>query len=293
MHEIIVQNHSTILSDAQLKSAVPSFQKQVDRDFFPVWGSRAHLRFEPLGYALKPGQAVLGVFDDADQAGALGYHDITAHGDPVGKVFARTTLEDGASWSVCFSHELLELLADPWVMAGCQAGSRFYALEVCDAVEADECGYTIDGVLVSDFVKPSWFLPDVQNVAGGRSFCGHVTQALELAKGGYISYYSNGSWHQVDNFRRAPKGKHSRQRRREAMLAPSSTSESAASEPLLQFFAYEHLPDRLQAVSRPFGDLARQIVGTLPRNPERTVALRKLLESKDCAVRALLFKAAT
>jgi hypothetical protein len=57
-------------------------------------------------------------------------------------------------------------------------------------------------------------------------------------------------------------------------------------EHLEQFFAYEHLPETLQAVSRPFGELAKHIVDTLPRNPERTVALRKLLEAKDAAVRA-------
>jgi hypothetical protein len=61
-------------------------------------------------------------------------------------------------------------------------------------------------------------------------------------------------------------------------------------EYLLQFFVYEHLPEHLQTVSKPFGDLARQICDTIPRNPERTVALRKLLESKDCAVRAQLSK---
>lgn len=61
-------------------------------------------------------------------------------------------------------------------------------------------------------------------------------------------------------------------------------------EYLLQFFAYEHLPVHLQAISKPFGELANSLVETLPRNPERTVALRKLLEAKDCAVRALLFK---
>jgi len=59
---------------------------------------------------------------------------------------------------------------------------------------------------------------------------------------------------------------------------------------LLQFFEYAHLPAHLQAVSKPFGELARQIEDTLPNNPEKTVALRKLLEAKDCAVRALLFK---
>lgn len=64
------------------------------------------------------------------------------------------------------------------------------------------------------------------------------------------------------------------------------------SDPLMQFFAYEHLPAHLQSVSRPFGELAYHIITTLPRNPERTVALRKLLESKDCAVRAHLLKQA-
>jgi hypothetical protein len=59
-------------------------------------------------------------------------------------------------------------------------------------------------------------------------------------------------------------------------------------EHILQFFAYAHLPDHLQAVSKPFGELAQHIVDTLPRNPERTVALRKLLEAKDAAVRALV-----
>lgn len=59
---------------------------------------------------------------------------------------------------------------------------------------------------------------------------------------------------------------------------------------LLQFFAYEHLPPHLQVVSKPFGDMARELATSLPANSESTVALRKLLEAKDCAVRAVLFK---
>lgn len=62
------------------------------------------------------------------------------------------------------------------------------------------------------------------------------------------------------------------------------------SEPLLQFFAYDHLKPELQEYSKPFGEMAAWMVEKLPRNPERTVALRKLLEAKDCAVRARLFK---
>jgi hypothetical protein len=60
-------------------------------------------------------------------------------------------------------------------------------------------------------------------------------------------------------------------------------------DPLLQFFAVAHLPTHLQAVSLPFHTLAHTLVDTLPRNPERTTALRKLLEAKDCAVRAALY----
>lgn len=60
-------------------------------------------------------------------------------------------------------------------------------------------------------------------------------------------------------------------------------------EPILQFFTYDHLPERLKAISIHFHSMAHWIVKTLPRNPERTVALRKLLEAKDCAVRAELY----
>ena len=60
-------------------------------------------------------------------------------------------------------------------------------------------------------------------------------------------------------------------------------------EHIAQFFAFAHLPAHLQAVSKPFGELAEAVL-TLPRNPERTVALRKLLEAKDAAVRAVLAK---
>lgn len=57
---------------------------------------------------------------------------------------------------------------------------------------------------------------------------------------------------------------------------------------LLQFFTFEHLPEHLQAVSRPFCELARDVTETLPPGSELDACLRKLLEAKDCAVRAAL-----
>jgi hypothetical protein len=59
-------------------------------------------------------------------------------------------------------------------------------------------------------------------------------------------------------------------------------------DPIMRYFKFDHLPPHLQEVSRMFSDMAKWVVQTLPRNPERTVALRKLLESKDAAVRANL-----
>jgi len=66
------------------------------------------------------------------------------------------------------------------------------------------------------------------------------------------------------------------------------TEEEIKQDHILQFFHYAHLPDALQVRSKPFCDVARQIVDTTPRNPERTVALRKLLEAKDANVRAFV-----
>lgn len=64
--------------------------------------------------------------------------------------------------------------------------------------------------------------------------------------------------------------------------------QSKAEHYLMQFFSYSHLPEHLQEVSRWFFELAVKIETHLPTNQEQTVALRKLLEAKDCAVRANL-----
>jgi len=61
-----------------------------------------------------------------------------------------------------------------------------------------------------------------------------------------------------------------------------------AQPPILQYFTYAHLPSHLQEVSRPFAELAHHLVEVLPDGPERSTALRKLLEGKDASVRASL-----
>jgi hypothetical protein len=89
------------------------------------------------------------------------------------------------------------MLADPWIDYCVYAeDGKVYALEVCDAVEADNLGYEIDGVLLSDFVTPSWF----ESTAADRvDFKQRISKPLELAKGGYISILDpKNGWTQID-----------------------------------------------------------------------------------------------
>jgi hypothetical protein len=193
---IAITNVSTCLTDKQVAAVIPALQRQVTLDFRAYWSVDCQLRFLPKGEPLAAGWWQISVTDNPDQAGALGYHELTSRGTPLGKVFAELDLQSGGSWTVTLSHELLEMLADPWIN-WCAQGSdgKMYALEVCDAVEADKLGYVIDGVLVSDFVTPSWFEP---TQADRVDFKRRITKPLELASEGYISVLdADGRWTQI------------------------------------------------------------------------------------------------
>jgi hypothetical protein len=193
---IAVTNASTCLSDAQVEAVLPALQKQVSEDFKAYWEIDCTLEFLAKNQPLAQGWWQIAIVDNPDEAGALGYHELTNHGLPLGKIFAKLDLDSGSSWTATLSHELLEMLADPWInWCAVGADGRIYALEVCDAVEADELGYSIDGVLVSDFVTPAWFEP---TCADRLDFRRHLTKQFQLAAEGYISVFDpvNG-WTQI------------------------------------------------------------------------------------------------
>ncbi len=191
--KIAFTNESTVLSDAQVKTAIPALQKQITKDFAPVWGVEADLSFVPKSAPLPPKSWLIGVFDNSDQAGALGYHDLTEDGLPLAKVFAATDIQYKSAWTVTASHELLEMLVDPDInlFAFWQNGLEifFYGYEVCDACEADEFGYEIDGVLVSDFVYPAWFEAFRKKGSTQFDYQNKIQSPFELLKGGYISIF--------------------------------------------------------------------------------------------------------
>ncbi len=76
----------------------------------------------------------------------------------------------------------------------------------------------------------------------------------------------------------------------QASMSESYMDELKKKYPILQYFVYAHLPVHLQEISKPFSDMAWKFVQTLPQNPETSAGLRKLLEAKDCLVRAALTK---
>lgn len=202
---ISVINGSSVLTDSDVQPVVDALQKQVDNDFGPAWGVDAKLSFVPQGGSPPAGSWWLLILDDSDQADALGYHDLTSEGLPLGKVFAATDLKFGTNWTVTASHELLEMLADPNInltvfAQSDSAAGRLYAYEVCDACENDQFGYLIGNVLVSDFVYPAWF-EDFRPASSTQFDQGQrITQPLQLLAGGYIGVFdiSSGSgWQQV------------------------------------------------------------------------------------------------
>lgn len=200
--KIAIVNESTLVSDDDVKRCATALQTQVDRDFFPIWGQDAQLEFLPKGSTLDPDMWELVVLDNSDQAEALGYHELSANGYPLGKIFAGSDIQAGTLWTVTASHELLEMLADPWINTVAQVNGddgsiMFFAYEVCDAVEADSLGYPINGIQVSDFVTPEWFMPGWPNKAFDNQ--GHVNQALQLLPDGYISIWrpDGHGWQQV------------------------------------------------------------------------------------------------
>jgi len=241
--KVEVINACTVLTDAQVESALSALQIQVHRDFAPIWGIDADLNFVAKGANPNPHSWHLVILDDSDEAGVLGYHDATSQGLPMGKVFARTDLKYGNQWTVTASHELLELLADPEVNLAVlfqktPNQSLLYAYEVCDPCEPDEFGYEINGTLVSNFVYPSWF--ESFHVSGVAQFDHgkHIKQPFEVLNGGYINIYnitSGGGWQeaikdadQLKWNKRAPVGSRRERRKTTRQQWIKSTSHTAA-----------------------------------------------------------------
>jgi len=184
----------------QVLRAVSSLNKQIVRDFGPIWGVTAVVDavFDPQ--QVTPAKWVIALVDDLQHSGLAAFHGWTS-GVPYAAV------EMTPTWTISLSHECLEMLADPFGelrVAGDSPASNQgrveFLLEVCDPCQSDEHAYDVDGVMMSDFYTPNYFDP-VFSPGVRYSFKENsLPRPLHVPPGGYLTWRnpSDDCWYQYD-----------------------------------------------------------------------------------------------
>lgn len=197
MTEIVLVNRYPRIRDTRWASLVPALQEQVSKHFAPIWGADANLSF--CGLHDQPNATFWKVWllNKSDDPGALGYHEDDT-GIPESKIFVGDDLEYGAEISVTVSHEILEMLGDPTAQKTVMLDGKIVALEVCDAVEADEDGPMVGGFRLSNFVYPARFR--MQNPSGVDPNQYDYMKLLRgpfpvVRPGGYDLWSDGHTWH--------------------------------------------------------------------------------------------------
>jgi len=192
--KIAVLNRSSEVEDAELEQINHSLQHELDSAFAKVWGTGAILNLVPRGSDEGwQNKWNLVVVDNMEEAGALGYHDLTPDGLPVGYVGAKTVAEYDDTLSVTISHEIFEMLGDPEInLAADDGAGRLCWYENCDPVEADDLAYTVFDVPISNYVYPTWFVPSLASRTMKFDRMGYTSRPFMLCRGGYQGYTT--SW---------------------------------------------------------------------------------------------------
>jgi len=188
LHNVALVSETQSISFSELSRVSAALQKQAMRDLGPIWNIRAtcdafgRLEDVPVGYW------PIIVEDDIHTPGAAGIHL-----DKDGQPFALVTAGDG--WSLTASHELVEMLVDPFgnqLTAGQSTmpgqGRVEFLVEPCDPSEALQFAYRINGVTVSDFYTPMFFAT-MHNPANRYSYTGAIKKPRQVLKGGYLSWH--------------------------------------------------------------------------------------------------------
>jgi hypothetical protein len=202
---MVLTNNLALVSEvdghdpSDVASVAAALQKQATRDFGPIWEVKATVDAFPRLEDVPLGYWPMIVRDDIGFEGAAGIHL-----DKDGQPFALITFGD--SWSLTASHEMLEMLGDPFgnrVIAGespkPDQGRVEFLVEVCDPSESEQFAYTVNGILVSDFYTPRFFDPTPSDTVR-YSFTDAIKEPRTILRGGYISWHdlkSDHWWQQV------------------------------------------------------------------------------------------------
>jgi len=184
-----------------MQSVAAALNIQVNRDLAPIWNVQATVTALPNASKIPAG--VWPVFlVKSLPPGEGGFH-LDKHNQPYAEVIASPESDE---WTIDASHETVEMLVDPngnrlqnstsiTVKNGKiedSNGEFAYLVEACDPCEADNFGYSIQGVAVSDFITPHFY--DPEKVAGTRySFTGAIPRPRDILPGGYITWVNQES----------------------------------------------------------------------------------------------------
>jgi hypothetical protein len=197
----LVDESSQGVPARKLHDVAQALQTQVTQHLSPAW--KVHARVKAGAVA---GAWPIRIVDDLGDPRVGGVH-LDDHGRPYALVRA------GAGWSITASHELLELLVDPFgrkfvhaadIAPGSDGHTVAYLVEVADPCEV--FSYRVDGVAVSDFVMPAYYDPAAR---GQVDFLGRLARPFDVPRGCYLSWLDpeDGHWHQ-----KTPDGRFTRSR---------------------------------------------------------------------------------
>jgi hypothetical protein len=200
IRQLALVSESDVIPRNDVSKVAAALQKQATRDLAPIWEISATVDAFNTLEDVPAGYWPMIVRDDIAQPGAAGIHE-----DQDGQPFALiTSSSDLDTWSLTASHEAFEMLVDPFgnrVQAGDSPkpdqGRVGFLVEVCDPCEAADFGYSVNGILVSDFYTPNYF--DPVTAQGVRyDYTGAITETRQMLKGGYLSWLdpSTGHWWQ-------------------------------------------------------------------------------------------------
>jgi hypothetical protein len=224
-------NKATVPLGVDFAALIAAMQAYVDKHVAPVWGTPAKL-VKSTGFV--KGAWAMVFLDNADQPGALAYHDLTPDGLPQSKVFVKTTLDDHELVSISASHELVEMLVDPAInlMTTGPDPKTIYAYESADPVEA--LSFPVNGIPMSDFVYPSFF--ENFHKSGSVQFdrMNKIKKPFQILSGGYQIIFKNGKWSQVfgslakkRRFAKEDRRGHRSEQRKRTKLKPASPKDIA------------------------------------------------------------------
>jgi hypothetical protein len=191
----VISNYVALVADPsevptnELTVVAAALQTQATRDLGPTWGLSAGVSAFTDVKSVPIGQWPIIVQATISDPNALGYHT-----DDNNQPYSIVLYQPG--WELTASHECLEMLVDPFgnrLVPGpsidpAKSNDRVqYLLEVCDPCEDPAYAYSINGILVSDFITPDYHQPD--GTTGARyDFAGKISAPRQLLPNGYISY---------------------------------------------------------------------------------------------------------